>query len=267
MVDLVPYIEIKRLVELSYDILNGKINNIVHSNKIIYMDNHTTIVGSNFGNFIFIDINSIKLYLESIFGNVSSNDAYQNAKGCILAIVAHELSHTDQYLSQIEYTNNTEYSNFIERANNANSLVYLIENESYIKKLYGEFKLYCEIAYQHVNLTTKIFSDSKFYKKVPNIEYRIKDIIKFIGNANNLIKQNDEIHIIDIHKCQHIFSTYKNGNNSIYTEQFKLLSLLSEVSLTFDIKVNTIYLYGKRQLIININPNNKKIDTVLISKK
>ena len=252
-------------LERAYFYLNGRINKIRSIG--LKMDDFSSTKDSMIMGFNCVASTNLFPYnITSLLVKLINNGLQiteESYKGYLLLIVAHELSHISQVIDYVGISNKEDktdsYVN-LERANDGNAIMYLINNQDTLQSLFGKFdfelifkiKTMIDPKFMQMQYADKfnpfvvVKDDSKEYKEFTNADDKIKILLQDMYQASVHITDDDTFDYIS-KDCNSLFNgniqniqcsfTNKDGytfskevyKNNEFDESYSNLRFLSEM--------------------------------------
>lgn len=238
-----------RFVDYTYKYLNGKINVMIPSTYYIFGEiTKPTEFGSALGSRVKINLVNILNYASM---KNSSNDE-QKIKGLIIGAIAHELSHLDQ---NIDYTkmDNRDYKTFIEKTNDANALIYIMNHYDQMQRdlNFFDMDLICGIHYTDPSYYYP------YYDRVKHGCDKIFMLLKSILNQDieRLMRERDcqnlTISFHDLKGKDYTLTPLKNGIWIPIVDSMRYFTFLMGIKM--DINITIDFYTSTKSCIIRFN--------------
>lgn len=236
-----------------YKYLNGKVNVIVPSTYYIFgEETKPTEFGSALGGRVKLNLINILNY-----SSMKNNTNEQKIKGLIIGAIAHELSHIDQ---NIDYSmmDNNDYRMFIEKTNDANALMYIMNHYDEMQRdlNYFDMDLICNIHYTDPSYYYPYYERVKHgYDKIFMMLKLIlnQDLYKFMQENNCM---NLEVKFRDLKGRQYNHIPLKDGIWSPIVDSMRYFTFLLRIKMC--VKINIDFYQSSRSCVVEFIelPNN-----------
>lgn len=225
---ILPYKKYEEIIQDIYNHLNKKINPHIMAQQLKFSyDENTNVVASQCFGIVTVNIPALsETYGKMKFFSLCAQLVY---------IIAHELSHIEQDINPIKYSNDVQYRLAIETANNANALTFIFNNIDYLNSIWPDYDF--EFILEDID-TIKQFNTTykscSYYKYIENIfdgylfamsrkntlQYcKLNTIIVENYNKRVIVKQNGKTNIGIITELNNILDESCNNGYMIVPDK------------------------------------------------
>lgn len=258
-----------------FNFMNGKVNKI-NNNCILQIqpfDFNGTYGDHRPPNFI-------NIYIENIIGlynsdNVSSINRNDFICTCIALVIAHELSHADQYINGMKYKTNTNYYNNIESAANYNAYKFVFVNRKNLSNI-GNFNcdVITNISMDGLNLDIDNYRRidvAKFYIhtiKESIMDYGDKtneviDMVQGTPNVGLAFFDDNDVDVVLIKKT----NKYVKENISIFSSMvYKWFGKFNNYSMNINVSMSNLEDYKNRLATIDFYVYDRTYNPIIFAK-
>lgn len=244
-----------------YKIFNGKINPTIRSARLVVkmFKSDLSKAGSTF--FFNTAVNLPGIYR----GVINADNSHASMKGVILYVLLHELSHCNQDidLDRLISDKTGTYRSFIEITNNKNTVIFMLNNNEYIKKVSGPDTLVPAYAFEAFFAQCVKFNinDCEYKRAVSEKEEILKVLSHMVEEYLN--KYSDLTVVVQINRYAKVIPIIRQYKGVYDYTSIKYLSKLFYLSIIdvceFELVENTVY----NSCTIGIRP--KKPDKIKVA--
>ena len=185
---MLSYGEWVQYLKILYDNINGEINTIIPATMLALTEPSAMNVnskGESVGTQCMMTV-EIRLYNAlKIFSNYRINDT--QIRGCLLYILAHELSHCDQKIDRLRFMKKDEekeYELYIEYTNNINTMEFILDNQQTLQNTIGPFEI-PPVVYTAYTEQKKHFNNAYYvFPQISSIKERVLDDVSIIAGED-----------------------------------------------------------------------------------